>query len=143
MCKHCIMQVANRRTNVVQIVSKHMTVVHDQFRKEEGKYNTHSTWPRQWHWPAVLKRQVHLLIAIKSLKLCDDKLSVQVDVDFHPFQIPYFLIYYFLMQFLLICTIYVCCALVERKKIVRINVILIFYFNIQFSILSTDSVVRK
>ena len=36
-----------------------------------------------------------------------------------------------------------CCALVERKMIFRNNVILIFYFNIQFRILSTDSVVRK
>lgn len=41
--KHCMMQAANRRTNVVQIISKQMTVVHDQFQKGEGKYITHNT----------------------------------------------------------------------------------------------------
>ena len=40
---HCMMQAANRRTNVVQIISKQMTVVHDQFEKGEGKYITHNT----------------------------------------------------------------------------------------------------
>lgn len=39
-----MMQATNRRTNVVQIISKQMTVVHDQFKKKgEGKYFTHST----------------------------------------------------------------------------------------------------
>jgi len=59
-----MMQAANRRTNVVEIICKQMTAVHDQFEKGEGKYITHNT---QRLRPAVLKRQVHFIIAVQSL----------------------------------------------------------------------------
>jgi hypothetical protein len=40
--EHCMMQAANRRTNVVQTISKQMTVVHDQLKKKERVNTLHT-----------------------------------------------------------------------------------------------------